>query len=226
MESITRTGVIAKKIGMSQIFTETGEAIPVTILQVELNHVIGSKTADKHGYNAVILGSGKAKRASKPIKGICAKANFEPLRNIKEFRVSANALPEIGKSISLNHFVTGQKVDVCATTIGKGFAGPMKRHNFAGLEASHGVSISHRAHGSTGQRQDPGKVFKNKKMAGHMGNTKVTIQNLEVVAIDEELSIIALRGAVPGAKNSTVYVTDAVKMMVPVNAPFPAAYSN
>jgi large subunit ribosomal protein L3 len=226
MESITRTGVIAKKVGMSQIFTETGEALPVTILQIEPNFVVGNKTVDKHGYNAVVLGCGKTRRASKSVKGICAKANLEPLRNIKEFRVSANALLEVGKAISLNHFVIGQKVDVSATTIGKGFAGAMKRHNFSGLEASHGVSVSHRAHGSTGQRQDPGKVFKNKKMAGHMGNTNVTIQNLEVVAIDEELGIIALRGAVPGAKNSAVYITDAVKMMVPVNAPFPAAYSN
>lgn len=227
MEAVRRTGLIATKIGMTQVFDATGEAIPVTLMHIDSNFVLGNKEKAKDGYDAVILGYGKAKpnRASKPVKGQCSKVKVEPVKHVKEFRISSGAQLEVGKQVSATHFVVGQLVDVKGISIGKGFAGAMKRHNFGGLEASHGVSISHRSHGSTGQRQDPGKVFKNKKMAGHLGSERVTIQNLEIIDINPEMNIIALRGAVPGNKGSIVYIADAIKKAVPVNASFPAAYA-
>ena len=227
METVRRTGLIATKIGMTQIFDATGEAIPVTLMHVDSNFVLGNKEKNKDGYDAVILGYGKAKpnRVSKPVKGQCSKVKVEPVKHIREFRVSGGAQLEVGKQVIASHFVLGQLVDVKGTSIGKGFAGAMKRHNFGGLEASHGVSVSHRSHGSTGQRQDPGKVFKNKKMAGHLGDERVTIQNLEIIDINSEMNIIALRGAVPGNKGSIVYIVDAIKKAVPVSANFPAAYA-
>ncbi|AIF81733.1 50S ribosomal protein L3 [endosymbiont of Acanthamoeba sp. UWC8] len=227
METVRRTGLIATKIGMTQVFDATGEAIPVTLMHVDSNFVLGNKEKNKDGYDAVILGYGKAKpnRVSKPVKGQCSKVKVEPVKHIREFRVSGGAQLEVGKQVIASHFVLGQLVDVKGTSIGKGFAGAMKRHNFGGLEASHGVSVSHRSHGSTGQRQDPGKVFKNKKMAGHLGDERVTIQNLEIIDINSEMNIIALRGAVPGNKGSIVYIVDAIKKAVPVSANFPAAYA-
>jgi large subunit ribosomal protein L3 len=226
MEALKRTGLITTKIGMSQIFDEKGESIPVTLLHVEPNYVLENKEQAKDGYDAVVIGYKVAKpnRVSKPRKGQCSKAKVQPVAHIKEFRVSKESHLEVGRELSISHFLMGQLVDAVGTSIGKGFAGAMKRHNFAGLEASHGVSITHRSHGSTGQRQDPGKVFKGKKMAGHLGDERVTIQNLEIVDIDRELNIIALRGAVPGNKGSIVYLTDAIKKSIPVNAKFPAAY--
>lgn len=227
METVRRTGLIATKIGMTQVFDATGEAIPVTLMHVDSNFVLGNKEKNKDGYDAVILGYGKAKlnRVPKPVKGQCSKVKVEPVKHIREFRVSSGAQLEVGKQVIVSHFVLGQLVDVKGTSIGKGFAGAMKRHNFGGLEASHGVSVSHRSHGSTGQRQDPGKVFKNKKMAGHLGDERVTIQNLEIIDINSEMNIIALRGAVPGSKGSIVYIVDAIKKAVPVSANFPAAYA-
>ena len=189
-----RTGLIAKKLGMSRIFETDGTHVPVTVLAVDGLEVVDVRTQERDGYTAVQLGTGsiKAKNVSKPMKGHFAKANVEPKRKLAEFRVSEDCLLSVGDKLSVEHFVPGQFVDVCGTSIGKGFAGVMKRHNFAGLEATHGVSISHRSHGSTGQRQDPGKVFKGKKMAGHMGNERVTVQNLKVVAVDADkgLSLI------------------------------------
>ena len=186
--------------------------------------VVAVKTVEKDGYTAVQLGTGaiKAKNVSKPMKGHFAKANVEPKKKLGEFRVSEDCLLSVGNELSVEHFVPGQYVDVCATSIGKGFAGVMKRHNFAGLEATHGVSISHRSHGSTGQRQDPGKVFKGKKMAGHMGAERVTVQNLKVVAIDAARGLIMVKGAVPGCENTWVRVTDAVKKTANVQLPMPA----
>ena len=219
-----RTGLIAKKLGMSRIFEADGTHIPVTVLSVDGLKVVAVKTAEKDGYTAVQLGTGaiKAKNVSKPLKGHFAKANTEPKKKLGEFRVSEDCLLEVGNELSVEHFVAGQYVDVCATSIGKGFAGVMKRHNFAGLEASHGVSISHRSHGSTGQRQDPGKVFKGKKMAGHMGDERVTVQNLKVVSIDADKGLIMVKGAVPGSENGWVYVTDAIKKVASVELPMPA----
>lgn len=219
-----RTGLIAKKVGMSRVYDEFGQHVPVTVLHVDACHVIAQKTKNKHGYTAVELGIGtpKVKNVSKALRGHFAKSKVEPKRKVKEFRVSESMLVEVGAQILPSHFVVGQYVDVAGNTIGKGFAGAMKRHNFRGLEASHGVSVSHRSHGSTGQRQDPGKVFKGKKMAGHMGTTRVTVQNLEVVATDDDKGFIVVKGAIPGAKNSYVYVADAVKRAVPANVPVPA----
>ena len=224
-EVLRRTGVIAKKIGMSQIFDNAGDAIPVTLLQIAGNKVVAHKTNDKNGYNAIVIGFSEAKpsRLSKPVVGIYAQAKLNPMKHMKEFRVDNAALVEIGKEISPSHFVLGQMVDIQGMSTGKGFAGVMKRYNFAGLEASHGVSVSHRAHGSTGQRQDPGKVFKGKKMAGHMGHTKITTQSLEVVDINLDMGIMAVRGAVPGRKGNIVYISDAIKKAMPVNAAYPAA---
>lgn len=221
-----RTGLIAQKLGMSRVFTEIGEHVPVTVLKIDNCQVIAQKTAERDGYDAVQLGAGvaKVKNVSKPLRGHFAKAKVEPKRKIAEFRVSADNLLEPGKELSAKHFVAGQYVDVSGSSIGKGFAGVMKRHNFAGLEATHGVSISHRSHGSTGQRQDPGRVFKGKKMAGHMGDRNVTTQNLLVMASDEEEGIIMLRGAVPGAKGSYVLLSDAIKRALPSSAPVPAAF--
>jgi large subunit ribosomal protein L3 len=219
-----RTGLIAKKLGMSRLFSEDGEHIPVTVLKLEEVCVVEVKTTEKHGYTAVQLGYGKAKvkNVSKALRGHFAKAKVEPSSKLVEFRVDEENLLEVGQELAANHFVDGQYVDVVGTSVGKGFAGAMKRWNFAGMEASHGVSISHRAHGSTGQRQDPGKVFKGKKMAGHMGDRRVTKQNLEVVKTDAAQGLIFIRGSVPGSAESYVLVKDAVKRSIPAEAPLPA----
>ena len=219
-----RTGLIAKKLGMSRIFEADGTHVPVTVLSVENLQVVDVRTQERDGYTAVQLGTGavKAKNVSKALKGHFAKAKVEPKKKLGEFRVSEDCLLKVGDELSADHFVAGQYVDVCSTSIGKGFAGVMKRHNFAGLEASHGVSISHRAHGSTGQRQDPGKVFKGKKMAGHMGDERVTVQNLRVVAVDGAKGLIMVKGGVPGGENAWVRVTDALKKSAKVQLPLPA----
>ena len=219
-----RTGLIAKKLGMSRIFDVDGTHVPVTVLQVDGLEVVAVKTQEKDGYTSVQLGCGaiKAKNLSKPLKGYFAKANVEPKGKLAEFRVSEDCLLSVGDKLSVEHFVPGQFVDVCGTSIGKGFAGVMKRHNFAGLEATHGVSVSHRSHGSTGQRQDPGKVFKGKKMAGHMGDERVTVQNLKVVSVNADKGLIMVKGGVPGAENGWVYVTDAIKKSASVKLPMPA----
>ncbi len=219
-----RTGLIAKKLGMSRIFDVDGTHVPVTVLQVDGLEVVAVKTQEKDGYNSVQLGCGniKAKNLTKPLKGYFAKANIEPKSKLAEFRVSDDCLLSVGDKLSVEHFVPGCYVDVCGTSIGKGFAGVMKRHNFAGLEASHGVSISHRSHGSTGQRQDPGKVFKGKKMAGHMGDERVTVQNLKVVSVNADKGLIMVKGGVPGSENSWVYITDAIKKSSSVKLPMPA----
>ena len=220
-----RSGVIAKKVGMTRLFMEDGKQIPVTVLQLDNLQVVAQRTADKDGYTAVQLGAGtaKAKRTSKAMRGHFAAAKVAPKRKIAEFRVSEDNLIAVGEEISANHYVEGQKVDVSGTSIGKGFAGAMKRHNFGGLRATHGVSISHRSHGSTGQCQDPGKVFKGKKMAGHMGAARVTTQNLEVVRTDADRGLIMVKGAVPGSKGGWVTIKDAVKKKLPEGVPFPAA---
>ena len=220
-----RSGMIAQKVGMTRVFGEDGSHIPVTVLKVDNCQVVAKKTDKTDGYNAVQVGVGlaKVKRVSKQMRGHFAKAEVEPKQRLHEFRVSEEALIEPGAEILVDHFVVGQRVDVAGTSIGKGFAGAMKRHNFAGLRASHGVSVSHRSHGSTGNSQDPGKVWKGKKMAGHMGDARVTVQNLIVVSTDLEKGIILLKGAVPGAKGSYVLIKDAVKDDVPDEAPFPAS---
>jgi len=220
-----RSGIIAKKVGMTRLFMEDGKQIPVTVLQLENLQVVAQRTSEKDGYTAVQLGSGaaKAKRTSQAMRGHFAAAKVEPKRKVAEFRVSPDNLIEVGAELSAEHFVEGQKVDVSGTSIGKGFAGAMKRHNFGGLRATHGVSISHRSHGSTGQCQDPGRVFKGKKMAGHMGAAKVTTQNLEVVRTDADRGLIMIKGAVPGSKGGWVTVKDAVKKKMPDGVPFPAA---
>ena len=210
---------------MTRLFMEDGKQIPVTVLQLENLQVVSQRTADQHGYTAVQLGCGsvKAKRVSKAMRGHFAAASVEPKRKLAEFRVTEDNLIDVGAELSAEHYVAGQKVDVAGTSIGKGFAGAMKRHNFGGLRASHGVSISHRSHGSTGQCQDPGKVFKGKKMAGHMGAVRVTTQNLEVVKTDADRGLIMVKGAVPGSKGGWVTIKDAVKKKLPENVPFPAA---
>jgi large subunit ribosomal protein L3 len=219
-----RSGIIAKKVGMTRLFMEDGRQIPVTVLQLDGLQVVAQRTADKDGYTAVQLGAGaaKVKRTSQAMRGHFAAAKVEPKRKVAEFRVSEDNLIGVGEEISAEHFLEGQKVDVSGTSIGKGFAGAMKRHNFGGLRASHGVSISHRSHGSTGQCQDPGKVFKGKKMAGHMGAARVTTQNLEVVKTDADRGLIMIKGAVPGSKGGWVTVKDAVKKKLPDGVPFPA----
>ena len=219
-----RCGVIARKIGMTRVFAADGEHVPVTVLQMENCQVTGVRNTEKDGYNAVQIGVGsrKAKNVGKALRGQFAKAGVEAKARLAEFRVAEDALVEVGAILGPNHFVNGQKVDVMGVSQGKGFAGAMKRHNFAGLRATHGVSISHRSHGSTGQNQDPGKVFKGKKMAGHMGAAKVTTQNLEVVSTDLEEGLILLRGAVPGSRGGYVLVSDAVKAERPDEAPYPA----
>jgi large subunit ribosomal protein L3 len=220
-----RTGVIAQKVGMMRVFAEDGADIPVTVLKMDNCQVVGVKTAEKDGYIALQLGVGKAKvkNVTKGVRGHYAKAKIEPKAKLIEFRVSDDAVLDVGAEIVASHFVAGQKVDVTGTSKGKGFAGVMKRHNFRGLEASHGVSVSHRSHGSTGQRQDPGKVFKGKKMAGHLGDVRVTTQNIQIVSTDIERGLIFVRGAVPGANGSYVLVSDAVKKAAPKDLPFPAA---
>jgi len=220
-----RTGVIAQKVGMTRVFAEDGGHVPVTVLKMDNCQVVDVKTSEKDGYTAVQLGVGKAKvkNVSKGVRGHYAKAKIEPKAKLVEFRVSDDAVLDVGAEIVASHFVAGQKVDVVGTSKGKGFAGVMKRHNFRGLEASHGVSVSHRSHGSTGQRQDPGKVFKGKKMAGHLGDVRVTTQNVQVVSTDVERGLIFLRGAVPGANGSYVLISDAVKRKAPKDLPFPAS---
>ncbi len=221
-----RSGVIAQKVGMMRIFTDAGEHIPVTVLRLENCQVVAHRTDEKNGYSAVQLGAGtrKTKRVNRAERGYFAKAEVEPKRTVAEFRVDADNLIELGAEMTADHFVEGQFVDVTGTSIGKGFAGAMKRHNFHGLRASHGVSVSHRSHGSTGNRQDPGKVFKGKKMAGHMGDERVTTLNLKVVRTDVERGLIMLRGAVPGAKGGWVTLRDAVKKKAPEGLPMPGAF--
>ncbi len=208
-----RSGVIAQKVGMTRIFTAAGEHVPVTVLKVDKLQVLAHRTQDANGYTAVQLGVGerKAQRVTLAERGHFAKAKVAPKRKVAEFRVSAENLIEVGAEITVDHFVQGQFVDVTGTSQGKGFAGAMKRWNFGGLRATHGVSVSHRSHGSTGQRQDPGKVFKGKKMAGHLGDERVTTLNLQVAAVDTDKGLILIRGAVPGSKGGWVYVRDAVK---------------
>lgn len=220
-----RSGIIAKKVGMTRLFMEDGKQIPVTVLQLDGLQVVAQRTADKDGYTAVQLGAGTArvKRTSQAMRGHFAVAKVEPKRKVAEFRVDPENLINVGEEITADHYFAGQYVDVAGTSIGKGFAGVMKRHNFGGLHASHGVSVSHRSHGSTGQCQDPGKVFKGKKMAGHMGAVRVTTQNLEVVRTDSERGLIMVKGAVPGSKGGWVTVKDAVKKPFPENAILPAA---
>ncbi len=220
-----RSGVIAKKVGMTRLFMEDGRQIPVTVLQLDNLQVVAQRTPEKDGYAAVQLGAGvaKAKRTSQAMRGHFAAAKVEPKRKVAEFRVDEANLIGVGEEITANHYFEGQFVDVAGTSIGKGFAGAMKRHNFGGLRASHGVSISHRSHGSTGQCQDPGKVFKGKKMAGHMGAARVTTQNLQVVRTDADRGLIMVKGAVPGSKGGWVTVKDAVKKPFPENAILPAA---
>jgi large subunit ribosomal protein L3 len=220
-----RTGLIAQKLGMSRVFDDGGAHVPVTVLKVDNCQVVSVRTAEKNGYTAVQLGVGtvKVKNLSKAERGHFAKAKVEPKRKMAEFRVSADALLEVGAELGANHFVPGQFVDITGTTIGKGFAGAMKRWNFGGLRATHGVSVSHRSHGSTGNRQDPGRTFPNKKMAGHLGVERVTTPNLKIVSSDPERGIILVRGAVPGAEGGFVLIRDAVKRKLPKDAPFPAA---
>jgi large subunit ribosomal protein L3 len=220
-----RSGVIAKKLGMTRLFMEDGRQVPVTVLQMENVQVVAQRTAERDGYSAVQLGAGSAKpkNTTQAMRGHFARASVEPKRRLAEFRVSPENLIEVGEEITADHYFAGQFVDIAGTSIGKGFAGGMKRHNFGGLRASHGVSISHRSHGSTGQCQDPGKVFKGKKMAGHMGAVRVTTQNLQVVRTDSERGLIMVKGAVPGSKGGWVTIKDAAKKPAPSNVILPAA---
>ncbi|SCY84454.1 50S ribosomal protein L3 [Paracoccus tibetensis] len=220
-----RTGVIAKKLGMTRLFLEDGRQVPVTVLQLDGLQVIAQRTAATDGYTAVQLGAGvaKAKRTTAAMRGHFAKASVAPKRKIAEFRVAEENLINVGEEITADHYFAGQYVDIAGTSIGKGFAGAMKRHNFGGLRASHGVSISHRSHGSTGQCQDPGKVFKGKKMAGHLGAVRVTTQNLQVVRTDADRGLIMVKGSVPGSKGGWVTIKDAVKKATPENVIYPAA---
>ena len=208
-----RSGVIAQKVGMTRVYNDAGEHVPVTVLRMEGCQVVAQRTVEKNGYTAVQLGAGQAKvkNTTKALRGHFAVASVEPKAKLAEFRVTEDNLLEVGTELNAGHFTAGQLVDVTGTTIGKGFAGAIKRHGFGGLRATHGVSVSHRSHGSTGSRQDPGKVFKNKKMAGHMGQTRVTTQNLEVVSTDEDRGLILIKGAVPGSKGAWIIVRDAVK---------------
>ena len=219
-----RSGVIAQKVGMTRVFTETGEHIPVTVLKLGNCQVLGHRTTEKNGYVALQLGSGTRKTVYLPKaeRGQFAVAKVEPKRKVTEFRVSEDALIPVGAEIQADHFVVGQFVDVTGTSVGKGFAGGMKRWNFGGLRATHGVSVSHRSHGSTGNRQDPGRVFKNKKMAGHMGDRQRTQQNLEIVQTDAERGLLFVKGSVPGSKGAWLIVKDAVKVARPPEAPYPA----
>ncbi|MCX7629780.1 MAG: 50S ribosomal protein L3 [Geminicoccaceae bacterium] len=220
-----RTGLLARKLGMTRLFGVDGSHVPVTVLHVDKAEVVAVRTAEKDGYYAVQIGAGRAKtkNVTKPMRGHFAKAKVEPKEKLAEFRVSPDALLEVGSEIHAGHFVAGQFVDVSAITIGKGFAGAMKRHNFGGLRASHGVSIAHRSLGATGNRQDPGKVFKGKRMAGHMGARRATVQNLEVFGVDPQLGLILVKGGVPGPRGGWVEIRDAVKKRLPKEAPYPAA---
>ena len=220
-----RTGVITQKVGMMRLFLEDGQHVPVTVLKLDGCQVVARRTEEKDGYSAVQLGTGlaKTKRLTRADRGHFAKAEVEPKRKLAEFRVDASNLLDVGDVIQADHFVPGQKVDVTGITIGRGFTGAMKRWNFRGLEASHGVSISHRSLGGTGGRQDPGKTFKNKKMHGHYGDERVTTQNLEVAKVDVERGLIMVRGAVPGHKGGFVMIRDAAKHTRPKEAPMPAS---
>jgi large subunit ribosomal protein L3 len=222
-----RSGVIAKKMGMTRVFDDDGRHVPVTVLKLESCQVTAQRTEASHGYTAVQLGAGmaKVKNVSAAMRGHFSKARVEPKRVVAEFRISADAMIDVGRELLADHFADGQFVDVVGTSIGKGFAGGMKRHNFSGLRASHGVSISHRSLGSTGQCQDPGKVFKGKKMAGHMGAVRTTAQNLRIVSTDVERGLILIRGGVPGPESGIVFVSDAIKKDFPTEAPFPASVS-
>ena len=223
-----RTGILAKKVGMTRLFMDDGKQIPVTVLQLDNLQVVAQRTPEKDGYAAVQLGAGtpKARRVSKPMRGHYAAQKVEPKRKLVEFRVAPENMIEVGEELIASHYFEGQFVDVSGTSIGKGFAGAMKRHNFGGLRATHGVSISHRSHGSTGQCQDPGRVFKGKKMAGHMGSARVTTQNLQVVRTDTDRGLIMVKGAVPGAKGGWVTIKDAVKKPMPENVIYPAALAS
>ncbi len=225
MKMTRRSGVIAQKMGMTRVYSDAGEHIPVTVLKVDNCQVVAQRTVESNGYTALQLGVGtrKVKNTPKALRGHFAAANVEPKRRVAEFRVSEDSLVDVGAEITADHFVSGQYVDVVGTSIGKGFAGAMKRHNFGGMRASHGVSVSHRAHGSTGQCQDPGKVFKGKKMAGHLGAERVTTQNLVVVKTDADRGLILVRGSVPGAKGGWIMISDAIKRTLPAEAPMPAA---
>jgi len=222
---IMRTGVIAKKVGMTRLFQDDGRHVPVTVLALEGNQVIARREMDRDGYVAVQLGAGtaKAKNVAKPQREQFAKAEVELKAQVVEFRVAEDALLDIGAEIAADHFIPGQMVDVTGHTQGKGFQGAMKRWGFGGMRATHGVSISHRAHGSTGNRQDPGRVFKNKKMAGHMGDRQRTQQNLEIVRTDVERGLLFVKGSVPGSKGTWLLVKDAVKVNRPADAPYPAS---
>ena len=221
-----RSGVVAQKVGMTRVFTDAGEHVPVTVLRLAQCQVVAHRTKDKNGYVALQLGSGarRSNNMSKADRGYFGKQNVEPKRKLAEFRVTEDSLIPVGAEITADHFIPGQFVDVCGITIGKGFAGGMKRWNFAGLRASHGVSISHRSIGGTGGRQDPGKTFKNKKMPGHLGVERVTTLNLKVVQTDVERGLILVEGAVPGAKSGWVTVRDAVKKKLPKEAPKPGKF--
>jgi large subunit ribosomal protein L3 len=221
-----RSGVIAQKVGMTRIFDDSGAHVPVTVLRLDKCQVVAQRVSDKNGYCALQLGVGKAKvkNVTRAERGHFAVASVEPKRKVAEFRVSPDNLIDVGAELTADHFVEGQYVDATGISIGKGFAGAMKRHNFRGLEATHGVSVSHRAHGSTGQMQDPGKVFKGKKMAGHLGNERVTTQNLRVVKVDTQRGLIMVGGAVPGAKGGWIMLRDAVKKELPKDAPTPGAF--
>ena len=221
-----RTGVIAKKLGMARFFDEAGVHVPVTVLSLDGCQVVAQRTKDKDGYVALQLGAGakKAKNTSKAMRGHFAKGEVEPKRTVMEFRVSEDNLIDVGAELTADHFVPGQKVDVTGTTVGKGFAGAMKRWNFGGLRATHGVSVSHRSHGSTGNRQDPGKTFKNKKMAGHLGQETVTTLNVTVWKVDAERGLILVKGSVPGAEGSYVKIRDAVKSARPAEVPVPGGF--
>jgi large subunit ribosomal protein L3 len=221
-----RSGVIAQKVGMTRVFTDAGEHVPVTVLKVDQCQVVAHRTKDKNGYTALQVGVGKAKvkNVSKAERGRFAVAKVEPKRKLAEFRVSEDAVIPVGAEITADHFVAGQFVDVTGISTGKGFAGGMKRWNFGGLRATHGVSISHRSIGSTGGRQDPGKTFKNKKMPGHLGVERVTTQNLRVVSTDVERGLILVEGAVPGVAGGWIYVRDAVKRKLPKDVPMPGSF--
>jgi large subunit ribosomal protein L3 len=221
-----RSGVIAKKVGMTRVFTDSGEHVPVTVLQLDGVQVVAQRTLEKNGYTALQLGIGRAKvkNVSKAERGRFAQAEVEPKLKLAEFRVAEESLLPVGAEITADHFVVGQFVDVTGTTLGKGFAGPMKRWNFGGLRATHGVSLSHRSHGSTGGRQDPGKTFKNKKMAGHMGTDRVTTQNLRVVQLDIERGLVLVEGSVPGHAGNWIFIRDAVKKALPADAPKPGKF--
>jgi large subunit ribosomal protein L3 len=221
-----RSGIIAQKVGMTRVFTDAGEHVPVTVLKVDGCQVVAHRTMEQNGYTAVQLGIGRAKvkNVPKAERQRFAVAKVEPKLKLAEFRVAEDKLIPVGAEITADHFIVGQFVDVTGTTTGKGFAGPMKRWNFGGLRATHGVSISHRSHGSTGGRQDPGKTFKNKKMAGHMGVERVTTQNLKVVQTDVERGLILVEGAVPGVAGGWIYVRDAVKKDLPKDAPSPGKF--